>query len=274
MKKFIKADFKYSKIIDATIETRQIALKYFKKDVAFDNKKDDSPVTKADLEINSLLNSTLKKLYPNHAILSEENDAAFNVTSVDADKVFIIDPLDGTSSFIKGSKEFSVNVALKIADELVMGIIYSPIDDILYYAEGSRLFKIIDATQNEAQILQITPQTFHKKQLVKVIATRREDELQLIRKELESEGLNFELISFSSSLKFCYLAEGEADFYYRMASISLWDVAAGFAIVKAAGFSIIDYDKNDFIKNILSSEGLKILQKNNFRIPPFIVRLL
>lgn len=272
MKEFTKDDFQYFDIVNAVIATREIVLKYFRKDVKVDNKSDDSPVTKADLEINAYLNSALKKSYPNSAIISEENSSKLNAESLNSDYVFIIDPLDGTSAFIAGSVEFSVNVALKISDKLVMGIIYSPIDDVLYHAENGKLFKIMAVTTNP-KIEKISPQKFQQKSIVKVIATRREDELALIREDLQKKGLDFELVSFSSSLKFCYLAEGLADIYYRMVSIKLWDVAAGFAIVEAAGFKIIKHDKSSLLEDIFSKNGIKKMQQDVFKIPSFLVQL-
>jgi 3'(2'), 5'-bisphosphate nucleotidase len=260
--------FQYSGIIDAVISSRPIVLKYFQKDFTVTNKEDDSPVTKADLEVNSHLNSAIKKLHPNSAIISEENSAQ---GSLNAAEVFIIDPIDGTSAFIKGSSEFSVNVALKIGENLVMGSIYSPIDDVLYHAENGELFKVINASQAGAEVLRIKSQEFKEKEVLKVIATRREEELGEIKKELERKGLNFELMSFSSSLKFCYLAEGLADCYYRMVSIKLWDVAAGFAIVKAAGLKVSDYQGRDLVKILFSLDSSAALQENDFKIPPFIV---
>jgi 3'(2'), 5'-bisphosphate nucleotidase len=272
MKKFTKDDFQYFDLINATIATHEIVLKYFRKDLEIDNKSDDSPVTKADLEINFYLNYIIKKSYPNSAIISEENSSKLNEESLNSDYVFIIDPLDGTSAFIKGSPEFSVNIALKISDKLVMGIIYSPIDDVLYHAENHKLFKITKAS-SEPQIKQISQQKFQQKSKLKVIATRREEELALIRQDLAQKGLDFELVSFSSSLKFCYLAEGLADIYYRMASIKLWDVAAGFAIVEAAGFKILKHDKSSLLQDIFSKNGIKKMQQDVFKIPSFLVKL-
>ena len=263
-------NFQYPEIIKAVIATRPIILKYFQKDFEVTNKKDDSPVTKADLEVNAYLNEVINKLHHGSAIISEENSSKLNLENLNSEKVFIIDPIDGTSSFIKGSKEFSVNIALKIGADLAMGIIYSPIDDVIYIAENDKLSKIESASA-DFKLSQILPRQIKNEGPLKVIATRRSEELMAIKKELQKKDVAFELIGFASSLKFCYLTEGMADCYYRMVSIKLWDVAAGFAIVKAAGFKIITRDGDDLLKLIFSEKGLLQMQESNFNIPQFIV---
>lgn len=268
-------NFEFSFINEAMISSRQIALKYFKSDKEnkdFETKSDDSPVTKADLEINQHLIEAIKKYLPDASIISEENSFEDNIDAILQDKVFIIDPLDGTSAFIKGSSEFTVNVALKVKENLVFGAIYLPIEDVLYCTENQKLFKIEDASKSEAKIIQITAKEQQDKNKIIVIATRREDELGEIRDSLKNVKAHLEFISFSSSAKFCYLAEGKADVYYRAAKIKLWDVAAGFAISLAAGLEILDHQGCDLLERILNNSYVKNLQENQFRIESFIIK--
>lgn len=272
MKKFTKKDFEFLPIIAAIISSQKIALKYFKKDKNFELKTDSSPLTKADTEINQHLITALKKNYPDIAIISEENSFKDNVGAILQDQAFIIDPLDGTSSFIKGSPEFTVNIALKIKDKLVMGAIYFPVEDVLYYAENNLLFKFEQASKTKTKITKISPRTFYDKSKITIIATRREDELREIKKALSKTELKCDFVSFSSSAKFCYLTEGVADVYYRAAKIKLWDVAAGFAICQSAGLEIIDHQNNDLLQIILNRNYVKNLEENQFRIEPFIIK--
>ena len=266
-------DSDYSLLIEAVISSRKIILQNFGIDHASVLKDDNSPVTKTDLALNHYLISAIKTLYPGSAIVSEENVYEDNVEAISHSKVFIIDPLDGTKSFIKNSPEFSVNVALKIEDKLVMGIIYSPIEDVLYYAYENKFFKLNYASTSNRKISQVVEQKgLSKEDKITVIATKNEDELNQIKKLLSKTGYKIDFISFASSLKFCYLAEGMADIYFRTARIKLWDVAAGFAIVSAVEFEVVDHHNNDLMKKILNKENIKNLCERNFEIDPFVVK--
>ncbi len=264
--------FKYQSLIDATIASRSIVLKYFKTKQEIEVKEDNSPLTKADIEINELLSLAIVKNYPNAGILSEENSFEENSDAFENDEVFILDPIDGTSSFVHGSKEFSVNIGLKIKDKIVMGIIYSPIDDALYYAEEGVLFKIENASQDNRKITEVALQNNENKDEVMVITTRRKEELTRIKDVLSHLPKKINFISFSSSLKFCYLSEGRADLYYRTAKIKLWDVAAGFAIVTAAGFKVSDHEGRDLMEKILHKDYVKTMQKDCFGIDAFVIK--
>jgi len=147
MKKYTKNNFKFLPIVEAVTASGAIALKYFipNQQIEFSIKDDNSSLSKADVEISKFLQQEIKKHYQESSIICEENSLESNIEAISQDYVFIIDPIDGTSSFVRGSKEFTVNVALVEKGELVLGIIYSPCDDILYYAEDSCLFKISKA---------------------------------------------------------------------------------------------------------------------------------
>lgn len=272
MKSYIKSDFEFLPIIEAIISSREIALKYFKTNQDIQLKNDDSPVTKADLEINSHLIFAINKAYPKAAIISEENSAENNIEALLQDFVFIIDPIDGTSSFIKGSPEFTVNIALKVKNELLLGAIYFPVEDVLYYSENKLLFKFENASKKEIRITKVNQKKFLDKKKIIIIATRREDELLEIKHALKNAKYDLEFVSYSSSAKFCYLAEGKADIYYRAAKIKLWDVAAGFAICKAVGLEIIDHKNNDLMNYILDKNYIETISENQFRIEAFIIK--
>jgi 3'(2'), 5'-bisphosphate nucleotidase len=272
MKKYINP--KYDQVIETVIESGKIALKYFKpnQETAYEIKSDESPVTKADLEVNQYLTESLKKFYPSIKTISEEGDVAENLAAILSDKTFIIDPIDGTDSFIKGSKEFTINVALKLNSDLVMGIIYLPVDDVLYYADSwFGCYKIINAT-GASEVIKITQKNNCAEDKITIITTRREDEFEQIKKLLSGVKQEINFINIASSLKFCFLCDGNADAYYRAARIKIWDVAAGFALVKACGFEITNHHNDDLLKIIFDKFFLENSAKNQFRIEPFIIR--
>lgn len=264
--------FEYQELVDAVIETRKIILKYFRSKVTTTKKSDNSPLTEADVEVNNLLIDTIKKYYPNAAVISEENSIADNCSAILKDQVFIIDPIDGTNSFIHGSVEFSVNIALREKDKLVMGIIYSPIEDILYYAEHGTLFKFEHASEDHGKISKIRHPKKSKHSYLTVITTRRKDEIEKIKKELVHMPKKLHFISLSSSLKFCYLVEGAADIYYRTAKIRLWDIAAGFAIVDSVGLKIYDKQNKNLLSRLFSKEYIKTIVEDDFKVDSFVIR--
>ena len=199
MKKYINPE--YDKVIEIVIESGRIALKYFKPDqkIACEVKSDDSPVTKADLAVNQYLTKNLEKFYPDIKTISEEGNVAENLAAILSDKAFIIDPIDGTDSFIKGSKEFTINVALKLDNDLVLGIIYLPVDDILYYADSwFGCYKIINAT-SVGKIIKIPQEKDGPKDKITIITTRREDEFNQIKKLLSGVRQEINFINIASS---------------------------------------------------------------------------
>ena len=121
----LNLDSKYRFIVDTVIKTRDIALKDFNKGrkITSTCKIDGSPVTQTDLAINNYLISSFIKEFPDWKIISEENDFTKSVEAINSEKSFIIDPLDGTSAFIKGIPEFTVNGALKVGDIIVFSVI-------------------------------------------------------------------------------------------------------------------------------------------------------
>jgi 3'(2'), 5'-bisphosphate nucleotidase len=275
MKKTAKTEF--ITIINIVAEAGKIALEYFhkkKNDVTYSLKDDCSPVTIADMKINKFLHEELNFLYPDIKIFSEEEDFDKNKCFLKEKKLFIIDPIDGTSSFIKGSDEFTINLSLKIDQHLVLSIIYSPIHDILYLADQNKLYKYSDVSNynllKKQQILY--SKNYSTLNIIKIIATRREDEFKAIKNKFKFHKLHIDYLNISSSIKFCFLAEGKADIYLRMAKIKLWDVAAGFHIANNAGLEVRNLHGGNIMDYFLSSSYLTNIQHNNFRIDEFIIK--
>jgi 3'(2'), 5'-bisphosphate nucleotidase len=201
-------------------------------------KSDDSPVTKADLAANKIIVEGLLALFPSTAIVSEENSEIENLAAAKNDKYFLIDPLDGTKSFIKKLDEFTVNIALIIDRKTIFGVIYAPAKDVIYFTnEKNQAIRISDFSSANQGFGVIT--TSKNKNNLKVICTQREPEKSQIIAALSAKNIAVsEVFSINSSYKFCLIADGFADLYPRHASISAWDIAAGHAIVKCAGGNV------------------------------------
>lgn len=211
------------------------------KDVDTKHKDDNSPVTKADLAANDVMMKALNYFFPNIAIVSEENSEALNVKAAKEQRYFMIDPLDGTSSFIKKSDEFTVNIALIDNSKALFGAIYLPAKDVMYFTNHQgQSHKIEQYASNTHQATPIN--TANNQNNLRVICTKREPEKSIITADLAKRNMTVkEIISISSSYKFCLIAEGKADLYPRRVHIKAWDVAAGHAIVNGANGHMIDY---------------------------------
>ncbi|MBL6785403.1 MAG: adenylyl-sulfate kinase [Rickettsiales bacterium] len=216
-------------------------------------KKDGSEVTKADIAANDFINNELIKLFPDIPIVSEENTESENFAAAKSPLYFLIDPLDGTQSFVKKQDEFTVNIALISNSKPIFGLIYLPVGNILYHTDAD-----FNAYKNDKQIFAVAASEKYR-----VICTKREPEKSEILTYLNDNNINAEsFLSVSSSLKFCQIAEGQADLYPRKVSIYAWDVAAGNAIVNASGGSMKDYYGADISYKFTES----------FKIPQFVVR--
>ncbi|MDD9950698.1 MAG: 3'(2'),5'-bisphosphate nucleotidase CysQ [Zetaproteobacteria bacterium] len=213
-----------------TVAAGHAILDYYhgRKNYQVETKQDDSPVTTADFAANEIICEHLKQYWP-YEIISEEEPLPLGLQ---ADSTYwLVDPLDGTQEFVDRTDDFTVNIALITAGVPVVGSIFAPVFGSLYYgAQGLGSFRLL---QDES-----LPSPIHARQVCDegghmVAVSRRVYE----RAAEKIEGLDssFEITQIGSSLKFCAIAEGLADFYPRRGKISAWDTAAGQCILEQAG---------------------------------------
>ena len=191
-----------------------------------DYKADDSPLTKADLAANAIIVEELKKLEPQYPILSEEEKHQSYETRKGWDTFWLVDPLDGTKEFINRNGEFTVNIALIKQGKPVLGVIYVPVKDITYWAKENKAFKIVNGKSTQ---LSVNNAMGNRIAVRSKSHASEEEEVVLNRYDVTDS------ISVGSSLKFCMVAEGRADIYYRHGPTMEWDTGAGQAIVQGAG---------------------------------------
>jgi 3'(2'), 5'-bisphosphate nucleotidase len=188
-----------------------------------------SPLTKADKVSNGIIVSGLKEL-SEFPVISEEgsHDAG------DGDTFWLVDPIDGTKEFIKRNGEFTVNIGLVKNHKPVLGVVYAPAKEVVYYATAEAgAFK-----QEEGKTpIKITAE--HKGKVPTVVASRSHmnEETEAFLGKLGEH----QTISMGSSLKLCLVAEGKASVYPRFTPTSLWDTAAAEAVVRAAGGTVTDF---------------------------------
>ncbi|RNC86078.1 MAG: 3'(2'),5'-bisphosphate nucleotidase [Balneola sp.] len=204
-------------------------LEYYNEEIEVTHKKDESPLTKADLAAHHEIINGIRSIDPNTPIISEESGVPDFDERKNWNKFWIVDPLDGTKEFIKKNGEFTVNIALIENGEPILGVVYTPAMDLTYYAEkGLGSFKQVG---NDIPV-RIFSERADKSSPLSMIESRSHGSQEL-EDFLQKEDLNIkERIKSGSSLKICLVAEGKADFYPRMAPTMEWDVAAGDCVYR------------------------------------------
>ena len=216
-------------------------------------KDDNSPLTRADKLANEVIIEGLKALPHQYPIISEEGKDIPYDQRKGWPIFWLVDPLDGTKEFIKRNGQFTVNIALIDNHIPVIGFIYAPVSDELFYGiKGIGSFKICE--DGECKISSST----RKQNLVSVGSSSHAN-------EEEAEHLAkfpiVETIKWGSSLKFCKVAEGTADVYLRTGPTMEWDTAAGQCILENAGAKMTKLDGSPFLynKQSLLNEGFVCL---------------
>ena len=225
-------------------------LAIYDSEFAVQHKDDKSPLTAADLAAHRCIVEALERLTPDVPVLSEESaeDVPSQVRR-EWQRLWLVDPLDGTREFVKRNGEFTVNIALIEQGEAVFGVIQAPVTGELWHARrGVGAFRRdgdvdvrIRARRPATPPLRVAASRSHR--------DARTDACIARMGEIEPVGLG-------SSLKFCRLAEGRLDAYPRFGPTSEWDTAAGQAILEAAGGIVVDprgrplrYNQRDTILN-------------------------
>lgn len=197
-------------------------------------KEDGSPLTEADLAAHQVLADELPFLLPGCPVVSEE-DAESEIYRRNRGMFWLIDPLDGTKEFIARNGEFTVNIAL-IKDGLsILGVVYAPAIDELYFG-GADLgaFRRVASQTSPIKVSDAK----HVDDGCRVIASKSHmnDATKAFIERLGSTNI----VQAGSSLKFCRVAEGGADIYPRLSPTCEWDTAAAQAVLEGAGGLVVD----------------------------------
>ncbi|WP_293853287.1 3'(2'),5'-bisphosphate nucleotidase CysQ [uncultured Alsobacter sp.] len=207
-------------------------------------KHDGSPVTAADHAADGIIAEGLARLLPGIPVLSEERTEAF---APDGSGTFVlVDPLDGTREFVSGSDDFTVNIAIVTDARPLTGIVYAPATGRLWTGgsiatatrvapgDGARLDGVSD---------RIAVRTCGERLTAVASRSHRDEETNACLARLPIADLR----SAGSSLKFCLVAEGEADIYPRFGPTMEWDTAAGHAVLAAAGGVVVTPSCHPFL---------------------------
>ena len=202
-------------------------------------KSDKSPVTDADHAAEAVIVAGLRTLTPGLAVVAEEEMAAGHMPQLDGKPFWLVDPLDGTKEFIKKNGEFTVNIALIDSGKPILGIVLAPATDTLWRGAAGLG---ADKSDNGGAFTAIATRTPPAAGLT-ACASRS----HAIYSDLDIWFRNNDLVvaerkQAGSSLKFCLIAEGQADIYPRFGPTNEWDTAAGQGVLEAAGGEVVTTD--------------------------------
>lgn len=204
----------------------------YESDFAAWAKEDASPLTEADLRADAVIRQRLEAAFPGVFILSEESssEAADCVESF-----FLVDPLDGTKEFLKRNDEFTVNIALVHQGQPVAGVVLAPALGELYYAASE--LGAWKRSAGRTEVLQVAK--YDNTKSLRVIGSRSHgaDALAAWLADLPHKHC---FVAAGSSLKFCRIANGQADIYPRFGPTSQWDTAAAQCVLEIAGGSVME----------------------------------
>jgi 3'(2'), 5'-bisphosphate nucleotidase len=242
-------------------------LEIYGQDFEVITKDDASPLTQADLASHRIISDALARLTPDIPLLSEESAEIPFETRAAWKEYWLIDPLDGTKEFVNRNGEFTVNIALIRDNEPVLGVVYVPVTGVTYTGVSSGGAARSKAGESAEDIRVRLPCAEPM-----IVVGSRSHANPALAGHLEKMGA-YELVSMGSSLKFCLVAEGRADFYPRLGPTSEWDTAAAHAIVLAAGGRIITLDgeplRYNLKKSFLNPEFLVIADESRDWLSPF-----
>ncbi|MFD2542901.1 3'(2'),5'-bisphosphate nucleotidase CysQ [Lacinutrix gracilariae] len=254
--------------VEASLKAGKVIMQVY--DTVFDVeiKDDKSPLTEADKKANDVINSYL--VNTEFPIISEENKQTDYATRKNWTTCWVVDPVDGTKEFIKRNGEFTVNIALVTNGKPEFGVIYVPATKTIYVADVTKkdAFKA-DLDSHDATIEEVMQAAIKlqpkapESNPVQVVGSRShmsQETLDFVE-SIKKEGKEVEVVSKGSSLKFCLVAEGNADVYPRFAPTMEWDTAAGQAICNAVGIDVISQDTNESL----------LYNKENLLNPWFLV---
>lgn len=246
------------RIKEIIIVAGKIALDVRRHGLEVKTKEDNSPVTNADTQISDYIFTKLLEIAPSIPVVCEERPL---VDITDKKQFWLIDPIDGTRSFIKNNDSFTVNIAMIDNKTPMFGFVYLPSKDRLYYTDENMNFSI----QEKGQIV---GNNQHKKDgFVAIVSSHNfNSETENYLKENEFS----EIIAVPSSIKLCMIAEGAGDVYPKFGPTMEWDTAAGHALVRSTGGLIstllgdeMGYGKEGFLNPSFIAANKKWFENSN-----------
>jgi 3'(2'), 5'-bisphosphate nucleotidase len=227
-------------------------------DFGIESKSDNSPLTLADKQAHLAIVKHLEST--NLPMLSEEGRSIPFDERKDWTAFWMIDPLDGTKEFIKRNGEFTVNIALMENNQPVLGIVYSPVLDKLYFGGSAVGFAKLKTEDAEVELVKKSRETLAElktKDICRIVASRshRNQETEDFIASCE----NTDIVSMGSSLKFMVLAEQNADIYPRFAPTMEWDTAAADGVLRGLDYNVFQVVNNSPTQELVQYNKVDLL---------------
>lgn len=205
-------------------------------------KEDNSPVTEADLAANQIILEGLQRVFPKDGYLTEETDD--NLERLDKSRVWIIDPLDGTASYVHMTGQFTVNIALAVNHEIVFSVVYVPARNELFYAiKGQGSFLLVNGVEKR---IYVNNKRAHYTFLSSQFHVTKNDEKYRAMKQRYIRAIE----TMGSSMKPCYIAQGKAEVAVKIGpGTKEWDTAAPSLILQEAGGVFVKPNGEPFTYN-------------------------
>ena len=243
-------------IVKIAKDTGKAIMKIYNQEFDVEYKTDSSPLTIADKKANEIIVTALNQLSVNSfleqniPIISEEGRSVPYDERKNWEYFWLIDPLDGTKEFVKKNGEFTINIALIYKEAPILGVVYSPVLNVCYWAKRNE-----GAFKNGEKL---PLKTKEKRDVYKIVASRShmsnetKDFIEAIDTDKEKV-----IIFIGSSLKICLVAEGEANIYPRLGPTMEWDTAAAHAIINESDGLFNKYiDKDAYQKHVYNKKSL------------------
>lgn len=230
---------------------------YQRDDLGVREKDDASPVTEADEAADRIIAAGLRAEFPDLPLVTEEQSATHDL---DVKTFLIVDPLDGTKEFVKRRGDFTVNIALVEDGVPTLGVVYAPAKKRLFLtgATGGVTEETGDLDADNPGETKPVKVSTPDMSALRVVASKSH------RDQATDDYINryqvADSVSAGSSLKFCLVATGEADFYPRLGPTMEWDTAAGHAVLNAAGGKVVEKESHNTL----------VYGKPSFRNPFFL----
>jgi 3'(2'), 5'-bisphosphate nucleotidase len=227
-------------LADICEDAARLILPLWKSGLTVLAKADQSPVTEADKRGEALILEALERHFPGVPVISEEDASEFGVPEAIGPRFFLVDPLDGTKAFVRGDPNFTVNIALVEGGVPVAGAVTAPAWTETWFTQDGGAMKRADG--GSAHPIHTRP--WPKGRAMALVSHTMKDEVAA--EFMRTYGFS-ERQAMDSSIKFCRIAEGAADIYPRHGPTMEWDIAAGHAVLAAAGGRLETADGQAFL---------------------------
>ena len=248
-------------LVAAALAGGRAVLAVYRSDFTVARKADDTPVCAADNESEAAVLAALADSFPDVPVVAEEAAAAGRAGEPSR-RFFLVDPLDGTKEFIGRNGEFTVNIALVEDGVPVAGVVLAPALGKMFVAVGGRAW--LARTDADCQTVSFERQLKVRDAPAEPVAVASRSHGNEATEAMLERAAIKDRRSVGSSLKFCLVAEAQADIYPRLGTTMEWDTAAGDAVLRSAGGRVVDLDGAPLAYGKAGAPGVRPFQNPHF----------